>query len=230
MATRAPRRGVPSRTSAAIAWRARALALARDRKPAAGALRTHHAAKPHASAAATRRASASASSPGATPHRFWPTLTSTRTPTVTPARVARGGHLLEPGDRIGGDRDRSAARQRRHAVALAGPMISLAMRMSSTTDDDLGLGDRGARQAGDRPGGELAAGDLRRLVRLEVRAKPARAVGEEPRHPLNVAVHAPRHRRRAPASECRRRRADGSRTGERRWLQPGDLRVEHFAH
>ena len=163
--------------------------------------------------AATRRASASASSPGATPHRFCPTFTSTRMPTVTPARAAAAAICSSPSTESAAiviDRPRASAATRSH---FAGPMTSLAMRMSSVSvSGDLRLGHRGARQAGDRPGGQLAARDLRRLVRLEMGTKPARSVGEEPRHPLNVAVH----RRDIDDERRRRNLGDDARTGHGR--------------
>ena len=67
-----------------------------------------------------------------------------------------------------------ASPARRRGGICRGPTTSLAMRMSSLDGAaTLGLEHRRAGQTRARSGGELAAGDLRCLVRLEMRAQPA---------------------------------------------------------
>ena len=167
-------RAVP--TSASIAWRVRA---SRSVRSTIGCRWPSYPITPRSrrpAVAAARRASASASSPGATPHRFCPTFTSTTIPTVTEARCAAAAICSRPSTESAAiviDRPRASAATRSH---LPGPSTSFAMRMSPVQRrGDLRLGHGRARQAGDRPGGELAARNLGRLVGLEMGTEPARS-------------------------------------------------------
>ena len=118
-----------------------------------------------------------------------------------PGLDCRFANVRQPGWRIDRNRDGDASGERGHAGALrlADDLVG-DQQIVADPGDDLRFGDRRAGDAGAGASRELPAGDLRRLVRLEVRAELARKAREEAGHLRDVAVE-----RRHIDKQCRRR-------------------------
>ncbi len=108
---------------------------------------------------------------------------------VAPASRAARLMASSPTGRVDRDRHADPLRKHRHTTAAVGTDDFVRDEdVVAQRSRDLGLEHRRAGQTGARSRCELAAGDLRRLVRLEVRAQLAPAGREELGHLLYVAL------------------------------------------